>query len=283
MALSAQVRLLRVLEDRQVTRIGGSQSLPVDVRVIAASNRDLRQAVAQGQFRRDLYHRLKVVELPLPPLRARPEDIPVLIEAFTRELGQGRERHQGFSPAAMDMLLSYDWPGNVRELRNLIEYVVFLGPQRQMEPADLVSHLEGEPRLERHLPVVTHKTPDQSERELIYFALLDLKREVSDLRRLIEDSSASGRITPSPSFHPEPVAVSDDAAVGHGDLNGRLPVEVEADAVRPVEEVRPLKELEREAVARALEQVNGNRREAAQLLGIGVRTLYRKLDEYGLK
>ncbi|MFH1566649.1 MAG: sigma-54 dependent transcriptional regulator [Gemmatimonadota bacterium] len=274
MARSAQVRLLRVLEERRVTRIGGDTALPVDVRVIAASNRDLLQAVSRGEFRRDLYHRLKVVELALPPLRARREDIPGLIEHFTRQHAGEHSRLRGFSRAAMDLLLDYDWPGNVRELRNLVEYLVFMGPERLVEPADVLGHLESPPVAGRHLPMVTHKTPDQSERELIYFALLDLKREISDLRQLLERGGA-GRPVPGeahPVLRSEPVdySVAETAEEPVAGVEGGTPM-------------LPLKDLERQAIERALSQVGGNRRQAASLLGIGVRTLYRKLDEYGLK
>lgn len=272
MSLAAQVRLLRVLEERRVMRIGGNQDLSVDVRIIAASNRDLLQAVSQGSFRRDLYHRLKVVELHLLPLRDRRDDISPLVEHFVAlSLGQSQKHFGGFSAAAMEALRLYDWPGNIRELRNLVDYLVFLGPARPVEPADLTSHLEADSPPERHLPVVTHKTPDQSERELIYFALLDLKRELADLRQLVEDRlGAPIRQVPQPVFEPaavEPTLVEPAAP---------WPTEVESEA-------QSLKELERLAIERTLNQVNGNRRRAAERLGIGVRTLYRKLDEYGLR
>jgi len=272
MSLSAQVRLLRVLEERQVMRIGGDQHLPVDVRIIAASNRDLLQAVSQGSFRRDLYHRLKVVELHLPPLRERRDDIPVLIDHFVAlSKDQSQKRFSGFSPAAMEALRLYDWPGNIRELRNLIDYLLFLGPARPVEPADLASHLESDSSVARHLPVVTNKTPDQSERELIYFALLDLKRELADLRLLVEDRlGAPFRQAPQPVY--EPTAVES------------TPVEPVPSSLADSRTDAPsLKELERQAIERTLRQVGGNRRRAAEQLGIGVRTLYRKLDEYRLR
>ncbi|MCH7813308.1 MAG: sigma-54-dependent Fis family transcriptional regulator, partial [Planctomycetes bacterium] len=188
MSLSAQVRLLRVLEERRVTRIGGEGSIAVDVRVLAASNKDLLSAVSRGEFRRDLYYRLKVVELPLPPLRDRRSDIPLLLKHYIAQLTRDRRgaRFEGVSNEAMDLLQQYDWPGNVRELRNLVEQFVFLGPRGPIGPQDVIPHLDSSPTVGRHLPVATHKTPDQSERELIYFALLDLKREVADLRHLLE-------------------------------------------------------------------------------------------------
>ncbi len=272
MARSAQVRLLRVLEERRVTRIGGDESIEVDVRMLAASNKDLLASVRNGEFRRDLYHRLKVVELYLPPLRERRSDIPLLFEHFVEIYTTGpgeRPRFSGFTQAALELLTRYDWPGNVRELRNLVEHLVFLGPAGPVDADDLLPHLERAPNVGVNLPVPTSKTPDQSERELIYFALLDLKREVADLRRLIEEGSE-----PAVPRTVRPVYQVDDGAVAAtdgsdgGDDNGVLP---------------SLKELERDAIARALEQVGHNRRKAAELLGIGERTLYRKLDKYGFK
>ena len=277
MALSAQVRLLRVLEEREITRIGGDAAVPVDVRVIAASNKDLSQAVSVGEFRRDLYHRLKVVELNIPPLRQRREDIEPLIDHFARVHGRDAPtRFAGFSDAAIELLTEYDWPGNVREVRNLVERLLFLGPAGKVEPEDLLPHLETPPSGLRQLPVATNKTPDQSERELIYFALLDLKREVSELRQMIDDRLGNrGHLPPRPIYQvDEEIEVeprmdppeSDTAATGS-----------------PRTGVRPLKELEREAIEQALKRVNGNRRQAAEMLGIGLRTLYRKLVDYRLK
>ena len=272
MSQTAQIRLLRVLEQREVTRVGGGDPIPVDIRVIAATNKNLQEAVARREFRLDLYHRLKVVELTIPPLRQRAEDIPLLIDHFVAQFARdAREPFQGFSEAAMALLLDYDWPGNVRELRNLAENLVYLGPRRPLEPQDLLPHLERPPVVERHLPVVTNKTPDQSERELIYFALLDLKREVAELRRLVEE-----HLLQQPPPPPPPPLYRLE-----GPLRERDPRdEVESTAVEPI---RTLKDLEKEAIEIALHRVGGNRKKVAELLGISPRTLYRKLDEYGLR
>jgi len=156
---------------------------------------------------------------------------------------------------------------------------VFLGPRGQVQPQDLIPHLEGAPATVRHLPVVTGKTPDQSERELIYFALLDLKREVAELRRVVEGGASDhseGSFPPRPVYH-----------VGH-EMDLTRSGSIDSQQVIPAAPVEAsglpsLKEMEREAIERALVQVGQNRRKAAQLLGIGVRTLYRKLDEYDLK
>ena len=276
MSLAAQVRLLRVLEQREVTRIGGSAALAVDIRVIAATNKNLPAALAAREFRRDLYHRLKVVELQIPPLRRRAEDIPALLEHFREQFGRREQtRFDGFSEAAVRLLSEYAWPGNVRELRNLVEHMVFLGPKGKVEPEDILPQLEGNTDAERSLPVATSKTPDQSERELIYFALLDLKREVSALRDAFEKRT----VEPAPS-PVQPVYQYEDAPFAPSAAAPAKAIVAESDAQ---EEGHTLKALERDAIERALTQVRGNRQKAAEMLGIGVRTLYRKLHEYDLK
>ncbi len=286
MSLAAQVRLLRVLEQREIVRIGGSAPVSVDIRVIAATNRDLQKAVDQREFRLDLYHRLKVVELDIPPLRRRAEDIPLLIEHFTSELAQGnKSRLEGFSAAAIDLLQNYAWPGNVRELRNLIEHLVFLAPRALVEPEDLLPHLGSEPT--RHLPVPTNKTPDQSERELIYFALLDLKREVAELRATVERNAPPPPVAPAvvqpiaPEESSQPIYPVDDAPYNSADPQKPAAIRIPENAA--IEPLPTLKDREREAIEQALDRVGGNRRKAAEILGISTRTLYRKLKEYDLE
>ena len=291
MSLAAQVRLLRVLEQREVVRIGGSASVLVDIRVIAATNRDLQKAVDQREFRLDLYHRLKVVELDIPPLRRRAEDIPLLIEHFISALTQdNKSRLEGFSTAAIELLQSYAWPGNVRELRNLIEHLVFLAPRAFVEPEDLLPHLEIQPT--RHLPVPTNKTPDQSERELIYFALLDLKREVAELRATVErNASVMPSSTPpvapavvqpvAPEESSQPIYPVEDAPYNPADPQRPAAIRIPENAA--IEPLPTLKDMEREAIEQALNRVGGNRRKAAAILGISARTLYRKLKEYDLE
>ena len=287
MSLAAQVRLLRVLEQREVVRIGGSAPVSVDLRVIAATNRDLQKAVDQREFRLDLYHRLKVVELDIPPLRRRAEDIPLLIEHFISELTQdNKSRLEGFSAAALDLLQNYAWPGNVREVRNLIEHLVFLSPRALVEPEDLVPHLVIQPT--RHLPVPTNKTPDQSERELIYFALLDLKREVAELRAAVERNApmappvAPAVVQPvAPEESSQPIYPVEDAP--YNPAGPQRPAAIHLPENAAIEPLPTLKDREREAIEQALDRVGGNRRKAAVILGISTRTLYRKLKEYDLE
>ena len=291
MSPAAQVRLLRVLEQREIVRIGGSAPISVDIRVIAATNRDLQQAVDQREFRLDLYHRLKVVELDIPPLRRRAEDIPFLIEHFISKLTQdNKSRLEGFSAAAIDLLQNYTWPGNVRELRNLIEHLVFLAPRALVEPEDLLPHLGIQPT--RHLPVPTNKTPDQSERELIYFALLDLKREVAELRATVERNApmvpsstppaAPAVVQPvKPEESSQPIYPVEDAPYNPAAPQRSAAIRIPENAA--IEPLPTLKDMEREAIEQALDRVGGNRRKAAAILGISTRTLYRKLKEYDLE
>ena len=138
MSPALQVKLLRVLQEQSFERVGGTKSLRIDVRIIAATNCDLEDAIARGEFREDLYYRLSVIPLSLPPLRERKEDIPLLLHHFMDQFNRMRDRNlQGFSPSVLYMLMNYHWPGNVRELENLVDRVVVLRGQGIVESEDL--------------------------------------------------------------------------------------------------------------------------------------------------
>ena len=258
MPLSAQVKLLRVLDERKIMRIGGREQISVDVRVIAATNRDLRQEVLEGNFRRDLYYRLKVVEIRIPPLRSHPEDIPLLVQAFVQEYIEEHDMpFGGISEDAMEVLMRYPWPGNVRELKNVVERMIVLSKGKRITASDVPQYLDERFEPSRNLPVATGKTPDQAERELIYRVLLEVRQELSEIKDLLLR-------------RPEPLPY--------------LPKEVEVieEHVEEPEEIKTMEEMEKEMIQRALRHTGGNRRKAAKLLGIGERTLYRKLHKYGL-
>jgi two-component system response regulator HydG len=154
MSLGMQVKLLRVLQEREITRVGGSDVLKVDVRIIAATNKDLRQEIGQGRFRDDLYYRLNVVNLAMPPLRERREDIPLLAQHFLVQFAEkNRKSIKGFTPRAMDGLLRYDWPGNVRELMNAVERGVVLARSEWLGVEDLALTLpDGAPSASAESP-----------------------------------------------------------------------------------------------------------------------------------
>ncbi|HIE04867.1 MAG TPA: sigma-54-dependent Fis family transcriptional regulator, partial [Candidatus Latescibacteria bacterium] len=236
------------------------EQISVDVRGIAATNRDLRQEVLEGNFRRDLYYRLKVVEILIPPLRSHPEDIPLLVRAFVRKY---IEEHNlpfgGISEDAMEVLMRYPWPGNVRELKNVVERMIVLSKGKRITASDVPQYLDEHFQPSRNLPVVTGKTPDQAERELIYRVLLEVRQELSEIKDLLLKER-----------RPEPLPY--------------LPKEVEVieEHVEEPEEIKTMEEMEKEMIQKALRRTGGNRRKAAKLLGIGERTLYRKLHKYGL-
>ena len=293
---ATQVKLLRVLEEREVTRLGGTQTIPVDVRVVAATNRPLREHVGEGTFRSDLYYRLNVLRIYLPPLRERRADVPLLVRRFVAEFAARHDRpFHGISAEAMQLLVEYGWPGNVRELRNLIESMVVLAPGREIRPEDLPQHLRdraGDPFAlgaggGRLLPVPVGAVLREGQRaegrelEFIVRSLVELKLQVEELRRRLDEERAAradwlAAGGPSPSGTPPMLG---GAAAG-------LPGAIEArDAAPPpnVVTVRPgmtMAEIERAAIEAALRETGGNRRKAADLLGIGERTLYRKLNEY---
>ncbi len=201
-----QVKLLRVIEYREITRVGGNEPIKVDVRIVAATHRDLREEVKEGRFRQDLFFRLNVVTIRVPPLRERREDIPLLIDSFVREFSMlhGKEI-EGVTPEARDLLASYSWPGNVRELRNCLESMVVITRRKTLDVIDVPTHVAGE---------------------------------------------RSGPGAPGTIAAKGPVA--------------------------------PLRDLEKASIEAALAETGGNRHRAAHLLGIGERTLYRKLKRYGL-
>ena len=286
---STQVKLLRVLEEREVTRVGGSEAIAVDVRVVAATNRPLREHVEDGEFRSDLYYRLNVLRIYLPPLRERKEDIPLLVRKFVEELSSMHDRtFHGISAEAMQILTEYAWPGNVRELRNLVESMVVLSHGREIEPPDLPRHIR-EPAAARFLPVhvgaITRATEGAGgtgrELEFIVRSLIELKLQVEELRRRMDDEREH---TDNWIGEARPASLGSRVDREIAGSAGAIEPKVEAP-VSNVVTITPgmtMAEIEKAAIEAALRETRGNRRKAADLLGIGERTLYRKLREYQL-
>lgn len=277
---STQVKLLRVLEERELTRVGGTQTIPVDVRVVAATNRPLRESVERGQFRADLFYRLNVLRIYLPPLRERRTDIPLLVRRFVQEFAQQHDRaFHGISAEAMQALIDYPWPGNVRELRNLIESMVVLATGREIGIEDIPRAIRDGSSHERLLPV--HIGPivreegraEGRELEFIVRSLVEVKLQLEELRRRQDDDRA--------------MAVQAFAGAG-GTLGAveALPGRIEPPAPTVVANtvtITPgmtMAEIEKAAILAALRETRGNRRKASEILDIGERTLYRKLKEY---
>ncbi len=289
MPLATQVKLLRVLEEREFYRVGGAAPIKVDVRVLAATNRSLKEAAEAGLVRADLYYRLNVLSIYLPPLRERRSDIPLLVRRFIHEFSKQHDRpFRGIEPAALQILVDAPWPGNVRQLRNLVESMVVLAPTSEIRPEDIPPEIRDQGRA-RLLPVRVPFMPREvAGQELTYIvqSLLDLRLQVEDLRRRLNE-------------HPERVEVIEvPQRAAYEDLSGVGGGERGADAVAGAAPdqrggrepgggavlYRPgmsMAEVERATIEAALADTRGNRRKAAEMLGIGERTLYRKLKEYG--
>ena len=297
MPLTTQSKLLRVLEEREFRRVGGEETLRVDVRVVAATNRDLREQVEIGAFRRDLYHRLYVLRIYIPGLREREEDIPRLIEQFIREFSDQHDRpFPGLDPEALQILADYDWPGNVRELRNLVESMVVLAHSTPIRPEDIPPEVRYGHSSRNYLPVHVESrqqsegvTTNPPELEFILRTIFDLKLDVEDLRREMEDfRTRQNRAIEVPYTSPYAGLPAPAPASSPIFQTSRHDVASEAEEPQEPEGVvvyRPgmtMQELEREAIRSALQEVRGNRRRAAEMLGIGERTLYRKIREYQL-
>jgi DNA-binding NtrC family response regulator len=279
-----QVKLLRVLEEREFMRVGGVQPIKVNVRVVAATNQPLRELVESGRFRSDLFYRLNVLRIYLPPLRERPEDVPLLVRRFIQDYSEEHDRvFRGISAEAMQLLMQYAWPGNVRELRNLIESMVVLAPDHEIQPGDLPRHVRdgGGRLLPVHVGPILRGQDGATGRELEFIvrSLLELKLQVEDLRRRMDDDRPSlrdgwlGEVQPATT----PLgAMSAPPAVAAIEPRDQAP----PPNILTITPGTTMAEIEKSAIEIALKETRGNRRRAAEMLGIGERTLYRKIKEY---
>jgi DNA-binding NtrC family response regulator len=269
MPAATQVKLLRVLEDRTFYRVGGTQPIKVDVRVIAATNKSLKEMVGLGSFRDDLFYRLNVLYIYMAPLRERRADIPLLVRRFIADFAAQHERSfKGITTEALQILVDAPWPGNVRQLRNLIESMVVLAPEGEIRADDIPRDIRDRGRaLPVRLPSHTREVAGQ-ELEFIFRSLVELKLQVEELRRRMDE-------------RPQRVEVI-EVGQGSGPVLG--PVDVEPLPEPPVvyRSGMSMADVERAAIEAALKETHGNRRKAAEILGIGERTLYRKLKEYAL-
>jgi DNA-binding NtrC family response regulator len=264
MPLATQVKFLRVLENGEFMRVGASTPRKADVRVIAATNKDLEREVRNKDFREDLFYRLRSVNVRVPALRDRREDIPLFFNAFVRDFcDRNGLTFTGISDEAMQFLVNYDWPGNIRELRNVVESMLVIERGKRLEIDDVRKHLGGGQgnHEERNLPVFLNRTAEQAERELLYRALLEMRKDILEVKNLI-----AGQL-----LRRAPVTASSEYSVEG----------VEA-SVQEAEESMALDEVERKMILNALDRFHGNRRLAAKALRISERTLYRKIKEYGL-
>ena len=284
MPLVTQTKLLRVLEQREFLRVGGEESIQVDVRIITATNQDLRQLVALREFRRDLYYRINVLSIHLPSLRERREDIPLLVSEFVREASLRNERpFPGITPAAMDILEAHHWPGNVRELRNLVESMVVLAPGHEIMPADIPPEVRGVGGA--LVPALIPRPVEGSlrpELEFIFRTLVEMRVDMDELRSEFEAYREDLSMSPAGSAIPVELRIASQSDHPLPDGDGHtLPPDEHGGVV--YRSGMTMEDLERAAVLAALQEEGGNRRRAAEALGIGERTLYRKIKEYDLE
>ena len=278
--LPTQARLLRVLESGEFIKVGSSKVQKTDVRIVAATNVNLTQAIADGRFREDLYYRLNTVPIQIPPLRERGEDVLLLFRKFAGDFAEKyRMPAIQLTEDAKQVLLAYPWPGNVRQLKNITEQISIIETNREINAAILQGYLpvQNTQRLPALFGIKDSKN-FESEREILYSVLFDMRQEVSELKKMVHNLMAEkgnvSLVTPVPPasvptiIHPvkAPCPVDDDIQ----------------DTEEYVEESLSLDEVKKEMIRKALENHHGNRKSAAQDLNISERTLYRKIKEYGL-
>ncbi len=316
MPLDTQAYLLRVLESGEFIRVGSSKPRRTDVRIIAATNVDLREQVKKGKFREDLFFRLNTVPIRVPPLRDRPEDIYLLFRKFAVDFAEKyRTTPVQLDEKARILLESYRWPGNIRELKNVAEQISVLAEDRKISAEDLVRYIPN--IFDRNLPMIPEASGargnNMQEREILYKLLFDMKGDLNDLKSLVFELIQNNDLQVSDTQRMRSLAAPD---IDRDRQRGKRPEELskyspedtpsledfsieEAEHLKPiiideatkrqyedmevVEENLSLEENEKELIKKALRKHNGRRKEAAQDLGISERTLYRKIKQYELQ
>ena len=291
--LATQARLLRVLETGEYIPVGGTEIRKTDVRIVAATNVNIRQAISEGRFREDLYYRLNSIPIQMPPLRERGEDIVLLFRLFAMQMAEKyRMDRVTLTDEAKQLLMKYKWPGNVRQLKNITEQISILSKERLITPEILLHFIPQDKESTQLAPIHREGSGDHSfenEREILYKILFelrgnvnDMRREVGELKKQLEEVRGDSKATSTPHLAPIPTPLQTVTPIA--------PIEVETEDAIAEEYVEPehepeslnLSDLGRQMLEKALERNNGNRKKAAQELGISDRTLYRRLKQFGL-
>jgi len=292
--LATQARLLRVLETGEYIPVGGTDIRKTDVRIVAATNLNIRQAISEGRFREDLYYRLNSIPIQMPPLRERGEDIVLLFRLFAMQMAEKyRMDRITLDEDAKQLLMRYKWPGNVRQLKNITEQISVLSPDRRIT-AQMLSQFIPQDQESTQLATIHREGGDHSfenEREILYKILFELRGNVNDMRR--EMSALKKQIdevqggAKGPQVPQVPVDLQNTQLAPIQPIQTLSPAMEDAVAEEYVEPEREpetlnLNHLGRQMLEKALERNHGNRKKAAQELGISDRTLYRRLKQYGL-
>ena len=294
--LATQARLLRVLETGEYIPVGATEVRKTDVRIVAATNVNIRQAISEGRFREDLYYRLNSIPIQMPPLRERGEDIVLLFRLFALQMAEKYKMDRiVLDEAAKQMLMRYKWPGNVRQLKNITEQISILSTERTITP-EILSKFIPQDQESTQLVTIHRESGDHSfenEREILYKILFELRGNVNDMRRdmvamkkqleEVQNVAIAQPRETAPSNLPSPIPpispISPISSLGNAEDA------VAEEYVEPEHEPENLNlnELSKQMLEKALDRNNGNRKKAAQELGISERTIYRKLKENGYK
>ena len=301
MPVQTQARLLRVLENGEFIKVGSSKVLKTDVRVVAATNVNLLEAVEKGKFREDLYYRLSTVPIFVPPLRERGQDIDLLFRKFASDFAEKyRVESIKLDDAAKEVLIRYRFPGNIRQLKNLVEQISALEMDRAVNAETLLKYL---PQNNSSLPAIyrggeSESAENISERDLLYKVLFDMKKDMNDLKKLVHDMLETGALDKDAiSDNPNLFRNLDDNSILEEEPKNRdfsEPIYIQPsapegedykyenvhDIVHEEDESLSIEEKEKELIIKALRKNNNKRKYAAQDLGISERTLYRKIKQY---
>ena len=280
--IATQARLLRVLETGEYIRVGGQKIMKTNVRIVAATNVNMRKAISEGKFREDLYYRLNTIPIQMPPLRERGQDIPLLFRLFALQTAEKYKLPKiTLTDKAKLLLMQYKWPGNVRQLKNITEQISVLSEKREIDAETLSQFIPQDPESTELATIEnTGKHSYESERELLYKVLYELRGNVTELKQEIDalkkQLGEHGAMTAQQYGHSLPHIA-----------NGQMATVQAEDAVAEEIKNEPAEPMTREEhdkkeIMEALEKANGRRREAAIALGISDRTLYRRLKQYGL-
>lgn len=296
--MATQARLLRVLETGEYIRVGGQEIRKTNVRIVAATNVNMRKAISEGKFREDLYYRLNTIPINLPPLRERGNDILLLFRLFAMQMAEKYKLPKiTLDDEAKQVMLKYKWPGNVRQLKNITEQMSVIAEKRVIDREEIL----------RFIPQDTESTElalvdkgqgshsYESEREILYKILYELRGNVSDLRRELNnvrkqletyrelEETAHYRHLATEGAQTLPATTQDAFRPDDKEVEDAVAEEIQETRPQKEEESLNLNDNQRQMVVRALERNNGNRKKAAQELGISDRTLYRRIKEYGLE
>ena len=294
MPIGTQARLLRVLETGEYIRVGSSKVQKTNVRVIAATNKDLLELVNHGKFREDLYYRLSTVPIRVAALRERRDDIPVLFRKFCVDFGDKYKTAPiQLNDEARQILMNYNWPGNIRELKNMAEQISVLAPHKLVTAEEFKYFLPANPQ--ERLPALSGSVSGQndfaSERDILYKLFFDMKKDVNELKKMFYDmiqnpgtaQMYAEQLNINDQNNMMPFANEIGARVSNKPIILSQPESHHMETVHQVEEVLNLADKEKEFIVKALKKHRGRRRDAALELGISERTLYRKIKEYDIE